>query len=676
MSIALSADIDNKVAVNGCDLLNRHELSSTQDRELQRYIDNNAHILYFKDREIYSPPKQKHRSNYAPLSRSLSHGENPLIGYNRSDANHHSPRNGSTYDQYTSSRTTPTISDPFVTPTGQRVNFTSDFPELGDGSYLDDGFSVPYKPTSPSSPYGRMTPNGGYLTPGRGGISKHSRPQSPYGSLKSRKGVSWLDQERARSLSPSNNKVQQNLTGMSQYGSAGNLSSYRDRTVSPAYTSLGKHKDDYNRFETARHKEAMRNERQKSEESRFQAFGDRPGSGVELTTHHWQGGEIITDPSQLPKSLKPRRLYYSPIGDGTVAADGIELKRRPVDLSPRVTITQMQHVDRGHKGHDGLNVFEKSWTNPMGSHPGSEAGYGSDFGGGPGSGRNSRADALSPSGDPYGKGSHGGPHGANLGGPGGYGPGGGPGGYGPGGGPGTGGGYGSGRGTPSGPGAGDGYGGGPGSGGYGGGPGSGGYGGGPGSGRPGSGLGGRGDPYSTLDSRSGHPYGSNGNLGPGNDGRMSVASSVFSDPSYRFDTKTGYLITNPRELIHQYATTTPVAVMDPTDNTPSTTTITKQSLYRKSEETTEERFSPYAPYKSAANVPSPNKFVRQLRDETLTHSQREANAHIDPLNQRDAHAEQRISEIRSKTHTSRGGNDDIDSLTQQLVHGLQSSARY
>ncbi|VDK59279.1 unnamed protein product [Cylicostephanus goldi] len=52
------------------------------------------------------------------------------------------------------------------------------------------------------------------------------------------------------------------------------------------------YKDDYNRFETARHKEAMRNERQKSEESRFQAYGDRPGSGVELSTHHWEGGEV------------------------------------------------------------------------------------------------------------------------------------------------------------------------------------------------------------------------------------------------------------------------------------------------------------------------------------------------------------------------------------------------
>ncbi|VDO69004.1 unnamed protein product [Heligmosomoides polygyrus] len=352
---------------------------------------------------------------------------------------------------------------------------------------------------------------------------------------------------------------------MSQYGSAGSLSHLRDRTASPAYSALGRHKDDYNRFETARHAAAKRNEHQKSEESRFQAYGDRPGSGVEMSALHWQGGEIITDPSQLPKSLKPRRLYYSPIGDGTVAADGIELKRRPVDLSPRVTITQMTHVDRGQKGHDGVNIYEKTWTNTgAGSHPGSEAGYGSEFGG-PGSGRNSRADALSPIGpDHAGKGAHGG------------------------------------------------------------------FG------------------MTTL--------------------HYSAASSVFSDPSYRFDTKTGYLITNPRELIHQYATTTPIAVMEATDNTPATTTISKQSFYRKTEETTEERFSPYAPYKTTTPVPTPNNFTKQLRDETMTHTQREANTHVEPVIAHDPHTQQRISEIRSKTQAvrSRCGDDSSGTPSGQL----------
>ncbi|KAJ1348643.1 hypothetical protein KIN20_003993 [Parelaphostrongylus tenuis] len=694
MSTAYSIDAPGKVVINGCDLVNRHELSSSQDRELQRYIDNNRHILIYKDRESTLPTRKRPEAFYGSQDRSLSRNGNPYSWNSRSESKNpylwNSRSESSLSGRNTSSNkpidsTDSIIKDPFVTSTGQRVNFTSDFPGLMGNNGMDDDVGPRYKTLPPSSPSGLLELDSANSTMKRGGISKASTLLSPCGSLKGRKGVSWFDEERARSLSPANNN-RQTHNQMSQYGSSGNLSNYRDRTSSPAYSSLGKHKDDYNRFETARHAAAKRNERQKSEESRFQAFGDRPGSGVEMTTHHWQGGEIITDPSQLPKGIKPRRLYYSPIGDGTVAADGIELKRRPVDLSPRVTITQLTHVDRGQKGHDGVNVYEKSWTNTVGSHPGSEGGYGSDFGG-PGSGRNSRADALSPTGgDNYGKGNYGGPHGTAPGDFGGYNSGSG-GGYG---GPGSGyGGPGSGYGGP-----GSGY-GGPGSG-YGGPPG--GYGGsgsglpghgsdhgtptglgdnmrnGPGSGgRPGSGLGRY--PYSPLDSRSNHPYGSNGNIPSGNDGRMSVASSVFSDPMYRFDTKTGYLITNPRELIHQYATTTPVAVMDTSDNTPTTTVVTKQSLYRKTEESTEERFSPYAPYKCSSNVQSPNKFVRQLRDETMTHSQREANSHIDPLNQRDPYADQKINEIRSKTHNIRGRNDDIENLTRQLVHDLNTSSR-
>ncbi|KJH48385.1 hypothetical protein DICVIV_05500 [Dictyocaulus viviparus] len=560
-----------------------------------------------------------------------------------------------------------TIKDHFITSTGQimsislGVNFTADFPGLISNNIVNNDIGTSCKTISTSSPYEKLKFHGSKPALIEGRSSTDTIPQR---NIKSRKGVRWYDEKRARSLSPiSTNSQLHNV--MSQYGSSSMLGNYRERTASPAYSSLGKHKDDYNRFETARHAAAKHNERQKSEESRFQAFGDRPGSGVEMTTHHWQGGEIITDPSQLPKSIKPRRLYYSPIGDGTVAADGIELKRRPVDLSPRVTITQLTHVDRGQKGHDGVNVYEKSWTNTVGSHPASEAGYGSDFGG-LGSGRNSRADALTPSGgDSFGKGAPGGSHGLGPGIPSGYGdgvpgegyisgsPGAGNHGYGSG----TPAGHGYGNGTPTGHGVG--------------GDKSAGY---PGTVRPDSGLGRY--PYSTLDSRSGHPYGCNGNSGTGNDGRMSVASSVFSDPSYRFDTKTGYLITNPRELIHQYATTTPVAVMDPTDNTPVSTTITKQSFYRKTDESTEERFSPYAPYKCTSNVQSPNKFVRQLRDETITHTQREANTHIEPVNLRGAHADQKINAIRSKTQNIRGGPDDIDKLTQQLVHNLHTSSKY
>ncbi|CAI5453926.1 unnamed protein product [Caenorhabditis angaria] len=400
---------------------------------------------------------------------------------------------------------------------------------------------------------------------------------------------------------------------MSQYGSAANLSQFRERTGSPSYASLGKHRDDYNRFETARHaaNSQARNSVER-EESRFSGFGDRPGSGVELSGFNWNGGEIITNEKSLPKAIKPRTMFYSPIGDGTVAADGYELKRRPMDLSPRVTVTQLQHIERGAKGHDGLNIIEKNWSTG-GSVPPSEAGFGSEYG--PGSGRNSRAGggALSPE-PPFPKKND----------------------------------FGNNYQAPPKP---DPF---------------------PAhvnnnnnnAGRPYSGLGNHGD--------GGNPFGgSQSNLGP-RDGRNSVASSVFSDPAYRLDTKTGYLITNPRELIHQFATMTPVATIDDSiNNTPATTTVQKQSYYKRTEETTEEQYAPHAPYKTNHPVQSPNRFVRQLRDDNLTHSQREANTHVEPVNHRDPHYQQRVQEIRTKTSYSRGG-DDIDALTQQLVSGLHT----
>ncbi|VDM74911.1 unnamed protein product [Strongylus vulgaris] len=191
---------------------------------------------------LRAPVRRKPRSNYAQLSRSLSHGES-FAGYNKNDNTQFSPRSASSHSQYTSSTGAIPLKNPFVTPTGQlgvsAVNFTSDFPELGDGSHLDDGFAPQYRPASATSPYGTMTTNtgygygtlnsngyggystlssnNGYSTLGRGGIAKHSRPPSPYGSLKSRKGVSWLDQERARSLSPANGRRQVSVSSSRRF---------------------------------------------------------------------------------------------------------------------------------------------------------------------------------------------------------------------------------------------------------------------------------------------------------------------------------------------------------------------------------------------------------------------------------------------------------------------------
>ena len=105
-------------------------------------------------------------------------------------------------------------------------------------------------------------------------------------------------------------------------------------------------------------------------------------------------------------------MYYSPIGDGVVAADGIEMKRGPRDLTPRVEVIHQRIVEKGGGGRDGVRVTEKQWT--TGGEGGNAAGKnraGSEMSGGlPESGRDSRAAGPSPFGslaDPLGFGNTG-----------------------------------------------------------------------------------------------------------------------------------------------------------------------------------------------------------------------------------------------------------------------------
>ncbi|VDK57106.1 unnamed protein product [Anisakis simplex] len=572
---------------------------------------------------------------------------------------------------------------------------------------------------------------------------------------------------------------------MMHYGSAGNINdrwfshepphhhqAIRDRTASPAYSSLDRHRDDYNRYETARHSHTKNIQRtrhdEESDRSRFSGYGDRPGSGVEFAPSKWHGGEIITDRRQLPKSLKPRRIYYSPIGDGVVAADGLEMKRQPKDMSPRISVTQTRVVERGaDPGRDGYNLYEKHLT-----HSGAANEYDSEYGGAGGggtSGRNSRSTgAFSPSGDSY----------VGMGGgagtlqysPGSVGAASGGAGALAGAAPGHGSESGLGSGQLPGPprgeyhrsGAvtpkhvqhappsnyhhaqrerdygneplGDIY------------PLSGSASCAPrympaGGGITGSGVGrfyssntptptnsplaavyGSSAPasnYTTLASRAAagtadHPsatfhsahhsescytsdykatrsrshdpatdgfdglsaaggYAGSGGGGAGGphyyggagmDGRSSAASgysySLRTDSPRRYDTlSTDYLITNPRELIHQYATTTPVAVLDVNNANDSLSRgDARAAAYTNSmaATTTEERYAPYPPYRD------------------LTISQREANRHMEPLNPKGSNYEQKIYELRNRTTTKGGTNmgDEIDYLTERMMYGLQT----
>ncbi|GMR61007.1 hypothetical protein PMAYCL1PPCAC_31202, partial [Pristionchus mayeri] len=497
----LNIDTTNKLH-NGVDLLNRAELSPSQNRELQRYIDANKHLLEYRDRELPPEPPTRLASNsdYTALSKKIGNGK----------SNGSYGKQNQFLDDGARDRMTNRHNSRSVSPDQRHIEAAP-----GGGEWMSHTF-----PRSVDDNYAHYGSMGG-----------RNQLSSPNADTLKRKGVSWSDlvgggglensdnqrgaEASRRSHSPEQGYRRHRDANMSQYGSMGSVS--REYNMSPAYSTLGKQRDNYNRFETEAHNKAMQRAREDDVRagSKFSGFGDRPGSGVELTKHTWQGGEIITDPSRLPSTgIKPRRMFYSPIGDGTVAADGIELKRKPVDLSPKVTVTQLTHVERGKPGHAGYNEYVKEW-NTAGAAPASEYGAGlGNLGGGPGSDRG--LGAMSPS---------------------------------------------SGRGGPD-AGAGNNL----------------------GNGAPNTGTK---DPYGTLSSRGSAPDNGLGNRGSpfdrgdhGHpDGRMSNASTMFSDPGYRYtDIQHGYAITNPRELIHQYATTTPIAVMEASDNTPGSMTT---ATYKK-----------------------------------------------------------------------------------------------
>jgi len=144
---------------------------------------------------------------------------------------------------------------------------------------------------------------------------------------------------------------------------------------------------------------------------------------------------------------------------------------------------------------------------------------------------------------------------------------------------------------------------------------------------------------------------------------------LFSEPGFRYEIKKDYLVTNPRELIHQYATTTPIHSIPGYESLPDGGTTTHM-IKKSFTSTTEESYAPFPPYAAGANSVNPNKFVRALRDENLTITQRQANQNVQPLNSKEPGFDQRLEQIRRQT-LSVSPNSDVDSLTSQLVSGLR-----
>uniref|UniRef100_A0A8R1TUU0 Uncharacterized protein n=1 Tax=Onchocerca volvulus TaxID=6282 RepID=A0A8R1TUU0_ONCVO len=693
--------VENSNIEHECNLLNRHELSRSQKYELQRFIDQNSHLLRSPssqgtgDSSTWAKDKEGERSN------AYQHSDGTLSALSVS------PNRGRKEVKWSDdvSQLAPTIRR----TSSLSPNWSTPSNHLKNSNSFDDFYNL----------------------------------YNSYNSNKNKNNNSY-DSNKNTSDNRNNND---NINTMSSYGSTGYMNRGRDNqfsTNSPTnnYQSYGKHPDDYNRYETARSRShASQRQREEDERSRFFGYGDRPGSGVEFMPTKWHGGEasifkiitirkkIITDPGHLPRSLKPRRLYYSPIGDGVVAADGVELKRVPKDLSPKITVIHNRTLDRGEPGHAGYNIYTRTMT-----HESLNLGNdGSDMGG---SGRDSRlTGGISPGSDLYGQQSgtspgmsYGGREPDYKGGAGGTGEQR----------PGSGGGYATrsgGGNTPFGHGKDYSSDAGSGGTGYPGGrsfytnstrgqgvpkgydiespkPGVDGYGTGMrgvdsyGSGPRGSDLYGTKSPnYRYHSPTSTYPYSSAyhdlhnthgftqsdpflsasrgrsqsvdllngpdnyGDYGFKNNGRLSdgptVHESVKTERYHKFDVTKDYLITNPRELIHQYATTTPISILE----IPETSSRTVKKMYSS---TTEEKYVPYPPYKGSSAAVHPNNFARQIRNEGLTESQREANRHQNPLTSDSPEVTQKISEIRRETSRTAPTNKEIDNLTEKMMSNLQS----
>ncbi|CAI2357341.1 unnamed protein product [Caenorhabditis sp. 36 PRJEB53466] len=277
---------DSKICINGVELINRHELSSTQDKELQRFIDNNAHIIQWQERELPPPPPPRKTPShkYEEMRRSLSRGPGNLERYSSMDKLFTKQNKNVEAEQGINPKDLP------ICPNIDNHNYTNEFPGLeylSDNKFIEDliksghvslgnsglisqpgsrvgsamsaSYSQPqsatstltrqshtqphqqpqqqqqqqyapqhpnntnyytttsttttsnYHPSSASQYGGSQSQYGSLSNVGSGsnygtlkGGMKHTStlpPTSPYSSLK-RKGVSWLDQERARSLSP------------------------------------------------------------------------------------------------------------------------------------------------------------------------------------------------------------------------------------------------------------------------------------------------------------------------------------------------------------------------------------------------------------------------------------------------------------------------------------------
>jgi len=339
IQVSSNAELKDKVIDHGVDLLNMNQLSNSQRKELQRFIDANAHLLNISDREREErEKKEKKQGRYAgpgnaPLSFS-EYGNAKRLNYDTLGSLNRMNSPASEYG------------------TGKRKEV----------SWSDNVRARSHSPTDDDA--SRRRNRGGYGDPNALRNQGQGYPYDQYSSLDRDRDRNRNSRSRER-RSPSWGKPWVgNLGSKEDVSSSGKPwhTYLKDRENSPAYSTLQRHPDDYNRYETRKYIVKELEKTRRDDTAKFYGYGDRVGSGIELTPKRWTGGEIITDPSFIKKSLKPRRLFYSPIGDGVVEADGVELKRGPKDMTPRRYVTHEKFVDPGSGGHDGVKIYETRWS--------------------------------------------------------------------------------------------------------------------------------------------------------------------------------------------------------------------------------------------------------------------------------------------------------------------------
>uniref|UniRef100_A0A7E4VJJ2 Uncharacterized protein n=1 Tax=Panagrellus redivivus TaxID=6233 RepID=A0A7E4VJJ2_PANRE len=381
IQVSSNVELKDKIIDHGCDLLNRHELSTAQNRELQRFIDANKHLLNISDKEREEQElhekKQNRYSGPGSATIKSSGYASPTSDYGTINRYLGANRLSSPSSEYgTGKRKEVSWSDGVRARSHSPSRFDND-PLGGSARGLGQD--------------GRDRRSGSGIGDGRGYGSLDKRPP-PGRNSRERSTESPWRKPWLGSQYDSND----NISGSGKFGSG----LLRERELSPAYSSLPRHPDDYNRYETRKYYIQEQQKTARDDNAKFYGFGDRVGSGIELTPKRWTGGELITDPQYIKKSLKPRRVYYSPIGDGVVEADGVERKLGPKDMTPRVHVTHEHYAERGSGGHGGVRVTEKRWDEDNDSGSGARNGYG----GFPGDGLGDKGRGGDGLGKPYGDG--------------------------------------------------------------------------------------------------------------------------------------------------------------------------------------------------------------------------------------------------------------------------------